>query len=202
MAMKDLIKIGVIGLGERGMGLLQAVLIPMCKAENPDVQVLAVCDLYEDRAAEAARSIKEHLGISPLCTTDYREVIKMGELDAIVIASAWESHILIATEAMKAGKYVGLEVGGAYSVEECWSLVRAFESAGTHCMLLENCCYGRREMMVLNMVKRCSAKSSTAPADISTIYVRKSPRRGKPPLPAAQLPFEKLRQLSPTSLAR
>ncbi len=154
MAMKDLIKIGVIGLGERGMGLLQAVLIPMCKAENPDVQVLAVCDLYEDRAAEAARSIKEHLGISPLCTTDYREVIKMGELDAIVIASAWESHILIATEAMKAGKYVGLEVGGAYSVEECWSLVRAFESAGTHCMLLENCCYGRREMMVLNMVKK------------------------------------------------
>jgi hypothetical protein len=28
VAMKDLIKIGVIGLGERGMGLLQAVLVP------------------------------------------------------------------------------------------------------------------------------------------------------------------------------
>jgi hypothetical protein len=152
--MKKQIKVGLIGLGHRGIGLMEGVLVPMSKSEDSDMQILAVCDLYEDRAHDAAIYIKEQLGISPLCTTDYREVLEMKELDAVVIASAWESHISIAVEAMQARKYVGLEVGGAYSIEDCWSLVRAFESTKTQCMFLENCCYGRREMMVLNMVKQ------------------------------------------------
>jgi hypothetical protein len=152
--MKELVKLGVIGLGNRGKGLVEHVLVPMCKSENPDVQILAVCDSYDDRAKAVADYIKDQLGITPLCTTDYRDVLEMDELDAVVIASAWESHIQIAIEAMKAGKYVGLEVGGAYSIEELWVLVNTFETTGVHCMLLENCCYGRRELMVLNMVKK------------------------------------------------
>ena len=55
---------------------------------------------------------------------------------------------------MKAGKAVASEVGGAYSVQQCWDLVRAHEETGMPCMLLENCCYGREELMVLNMVKK------------------------------------------------
>ena len=120
MAMKDLIKIGVIGLGERGMGLLQAVLIPMCKAENPDVQVLAVCDLYEDRAG-SRRSIKE-ISAYRLCTTDYREVIKWGagrNRDCV----GTNPHSDSFTEAIARAWAVGLEVGGAYC-RECWSPVR------------------------------------------------------------------------------
>lgn len=66
----------------------------------------------------------------------------------------FESHIPIAIAAMKAGKYVAMEVGGAYSLDDCWELVRTSEETGMPCMLLENCCYGRREMMVLNMVKK------------------------------------------------
>jgi hypothetical protein len=55
---------------------------------------------------------------------------------------------------MKAGKYVGVEVGGAYSVDDCWRLVRTYEETGVPCMLMENCCYGRQELLVLNMVKQ------------------------------------------------
>ena len=61
---------------------------------------------------------------------------------------------LFATDAMKAGKYAGIEVGGAYSVNDCWDLVRTYEKTGVPCMILENCCYGRKELMVLNMVGR------------------------------------------------
>ena len=46
-----------------------------------------------------------------------------------------------------------MEVGGAYSVEECFALVRAQEETKTPFMFLENCCYGRREMMVMRMVE-------------------------------------------------
>lgn len=55
---------------------------------------------------------------------------------------------------MRAGKYTGIEVGGAYSVPDCWELVRTHEQTGVHCMMLENCCYGREEMMVRNMVRQ------------------------------------------------
>lgn len=55
---------------------------------------------------------------------------------------------------MKAGKPVGMEVGGSYSVKECWDLVDTYEATQTPFMFLENCCYGRRELMALNMVKQ------------------------------------------------
>ena len=55
---------------------------------------------------------------------------------------------------MKAKKPVGMEVGGAYSVKECWDLVDTYEETQTPFMFLENCCYGRRELMALNMVEQ------------------------------------------------
>ena len=54
---------------------------------------------------------------------------------------------------MEKGIAVGMEVGGAYTVEDCWRLVRTQERTGTPFMLLENCCYGQMEMMVMHMVK-------------------------------------------------
>ena len=55
---------------------------------------------------------------------------------------------------MEAGKPVAVEVGGAYSVDECFELVRTHERTGTPYMLLENCCFGEYELMVLNMVRQ------------------------------------------------
>ena len=55
---------------------------------------------------------------------------------------------------MKAGIPTGLEVGGAYDIEECFELVKTYEETKTPFMFLENCCYGRYELMVLNMVKQ------------------------------------------------
>lgn len=143
------INIGVIGLGGRGYGLLKGVIL------NIDyVEVVGVCDLYEDRVKKASDTVAEIKGNTPVCTEDYRVLLNMPEIDAIVITSAWESHVQIAIEAMNAGKYVGLEVGGAYSIEDCWSLVHTYEKTGMPCMMLENCCYGRNELMVLNMVRQ------------------------------------------------
>ena len=45
-----------------------------------------------------------------------------------------------------------MEVAGAYSVEDCWKLVRTYEKR-VPCMMLENA-VGRDELMVLNMVRR------------------------------------------------
>ena len=68
--------------------------------------------------------------------------------------TSWTTHILIAIDAMKHGKIVGMEVGGASSIEECWALVRTSEKTGLPVMLLENCCYNDTEMALLNMIRQ------------------------------------------------
>ena len=54
---------------------------------------------------------------------------------------------------MKAGIPVGIEVGDVYGLEECWELVRTYEETETPFMFMENCCYRRRELVALNMIK-------------------------------------------------
>ena len=147
--MKETINVVFIGLGGRGYGLLNMVLDTM-----PDVNVVGVCDLYEDRTERAKEAVINKRGNTPVATLDYHELLKMEEVDAVITPSAWDAHVPICIDAMNAGKYVATEVGGAYSVDQCWELVKTYERTGVPCMMLENCCYGREELTVLNMIKK------------------------------------------------
>lgn len=147
--MKKTLRIGMIGLGARGKDLL-----PNAVLEVPQAEVTAVCDVYEDRAQAGAKIVLEKRGNQPAVYLDYRELLKDENVDAVIISASWEVHVPIALEAMKAGKITASEVGGALSLEECWELVRTYEETGTPIMFLENCCYGRDELMVLNMVRQ------------------------------------------------
>ncbi len=147
--MKERLKIAVIGCGARGSFLLRMILDHM-----PDVDVIGVCDLYEDRTEAAKQLVIEKRGMTPASSCDYKDMIALDEADAIVTPSAWEAHIEICIAAMEAGKYVASEVGGAYSIDQCWQLVHTYERTGIPCMLLENCCYGREELTVLNMIQK------------------------------------------------
>lgn len=145
--MKD-IKLGFAGLGCRGLGLLKDIVL------QQKVNVVAACDEYEDRVSAAADAVAESGQERPSEYTDYRKMLADGKLNTIVIATAWESHTEIAVAAMEAGIAVALEVGGAYTVDQCFRLVDTYEKTKTPFMFLENCCFGRREMMVLNMVEK------------------------------------------------
>ncbi len=140
--------IGFIGLGARGLSLLETVVLPMHAAD-----VVAVCDPYEDRAQKGADAVKA-AGGNAVLETAYEKVIQNPAVEAIIIASGWESHVDIAISAMRAKKAVAMEVGGAYGIEDCWKLVDTYEQTLTPFLFLENCCFGRREMMVLNMVEQ------------------------------------------------
>lgn len=142
------IKIGWIGLGARGTSLLRDVVL----AQNE--QVTAVCDLYEDRCSAGAEIVEAACAKRPAEYADYNDVIADDNVTVIIIATAWESHIEIAVAAMNAGKVVAMEVGGAYSLEQCRLLVETYEKTKTPFMFLENCCFGRREMMALNMAEK------------------------------------------------
>lgn len=146
--MKENVTVGVIGLGQRGESLLEDTILPQ------GARVAAVCDTYEDRREKAKQLVMKAGQPAPKLFTDYHDLICLPEIQAVIIAASWDTHVRIACEAMEEHKYVGMEVGGAYSLEDCWELVRTYERTGTPCMMLENCCYGRDELLVLNMVRQ------------------------------------------------
>ena len=147
--MKEKVRIGYIGLGRRGMGVLKTNIVEM-----KDIEVVYISDLSENRMKRAAEIICEKMGTTPLMTTNYRDILTCSSVDAVFIMSGWDGRVEMAIEAMRAGKYAAIEVGCAERLESCFELVKVYEETGIPVMMLENCCYGRREMMVLNMVKQ------------------------------------------------
>ncbi|AEE95391.1 Gfo/Idh/MocA family protein [Mahella australiensis] len=140
--------LGVIGLGGRGRGLSKILL------DMEDVSIPAICDVLDDRVQMAADQFESLGRPRPQGYSDYKELLARDDIQGVIIATSWTTHAMIAVDAMKAGKYTASEVGGASSIEECWELVRTSEQTGIPCMMLENCCYGRNEMALLNMVKK------------------------------------------------
>ena len=145
--MKEKIKIGYIGVGRRGSGVLRE-----CFSQMKDVEVKTICDLFPERVKLGQEIVQEKGGYTPAGTGDYHDILNDPEIDAVVIMTGWSGRPALAIESMKAGKYTAIEVGCADTMEECFDLVRTYEETGIPVMMLENCCYGRREMMLYNMV--------------------------------------------------
>jgi predicted dehydrogenase len=75
-------------------------------------------------------------------------------MDGVIISTPWSWHAQMAVATMKSGKYAGVEVPVGLTVEECWDVVNTSNETGMPCMLLENVCYRRDVMAVLNMVRK------------------------------------------------
>ena len=146
------VRIGFVGVGSRGGGHVQEFL----KVENTEIK--AVCDIDESRiqrmqalVTDARRPKPEGYSGGP---TDYKRLCAREDLDLIVNCTPWELHAPVSVEAMKSGKHTAIEVPAAVTIEECWQLVETSEKTGRHCVILENCCYDRFELMALNMVRK------------------------------------------------
>ncbi len=144
----ETVRCAVIGLGNRGRGILKHVLLRL-----DGVKVTAVCDLYADRAEAGRDAVSAATGETPFCSTDAHDVIPRSDVDAVIVTAGWEAHIPLAIESMKAGKPCGVEVGGAYCLADCFELVRVCEETGVPVMLMENCCYNADELAVTAMVR-------------------------------------------------
>lgn len=142
------VRLCLAGLGGRGRGVLGSVLLTM-----DDVEISAVCDIYEDRIAAAVDIVKEAGRPAPEGFTDYRLMIDTIHPDAVLIFTGWEYHTEIAVYAMEHGAHVGSEVGCAYSMEELYHLVETKERTGRQYMFMENCCYGKEELLATAMAR-------------------------------------------------
>lgn len=147
------VRIGLVGLGKRGSFLLRSLL-----TNHPGVSVPALCDVNTERLAQGIQTVKRIQGNTPTGYSkdeyDYRNMFARDDLDGILLAVDVQWFGKMAADALKAGKHVGTEVTGPHTLDDCWSIVREKERSGKRYMHLENCCYGRDSMMVLNMIRQ------------------------------------------------
>src|SRR4051812_5316967 len=146
------VRMGFVGVGGRGTSLLHNFL------EVGNVDVKAVCDVRPERAARAQSIVEKANQPKPDTYTDgdhaFEKLCGRDDIDLVINATPWEWHVPIAMDALNKGRHICVEVPMAMTVEDCWKLVDTAERTRRHCMMLENCCYGDSEMMVLNMVRQ------------------------------------------------
>jgi predicted dehydrogenase len=148
----DRVRIGYVGVGERGSFHVDSLL----RIEGAEIR--AVCDVVPEKVAAAQARVKAAGQPLPAGYSrgerDFERMCDEQELDLVYNATPWEWHVPICLAAMRAGKHAATEVPAAVTVDECWQLVEAAEKSRRHCVMMENCCYDRREMMTLVLVRR------------------------------------------------
>lgn len=147
MKEQEKVRVGVIGLGDRATELMRTMLA------TEEMRITVLCDPNEARLEDGRRVLQQACQPKARAVHDVGEALDPAHIDAAVITTSWNEHVPIALEAMRRGIPSGFEVGGASSLDECWELVKTWERTRTPCMMLENCCYGRSELAVLQMIR-------------------------------------------------
>jgi predicted dehydrogenase len=147
------VKMALIGTGLRGQNHLDLLL------RRDDVDLVAICDV-DERMLKSAREIVSKSGkkMPEVFTGNayaWKQLLAKHQPDGVIIATPWEWHKPMILGALDAGvKYVGTEVILGMTLEDHWDVVHAAEKQNAHVMMMENVCYRRDVMAVLNMVRQ------------------------------------------------
>ena len=110
----DLIRVGIIGCGDRGTGLMGVM-----QKLPEQFQLTAICDVLDFRIEEA----KKRAGVQVKVFKDYRKLLDDTTIDAVLIAPPLNMHFPIAAAALMAGKHVYLEKTMTYNIAQALELV-------------------------------------------------------------------------------
>jgi predicted dehydrogenase len=145
------VRVGVVGTGNRGRSLLATML------RMKGLALPALCDINLDNLAAAQDLVVKAGHPKPEGYSkneeSFKDLMARDDLDAVIIATYWNWHTPMAVEGMRRGKYVGVEVPAALSIEECWKLVHTHEETRVPCMMLENWSFRRDNLAVLKMIR-------------------------------------------------
>lgn len=121
----DRVRLGFIGVGNRGDQVLDAFL------KQPDAEVVAVCDIYQPYLDFAAKKI----GGRPQQFKDYRRLLELKDVDAVVISTPDHWHALQTIHACEAGKDVYVEKPLSLCVAEGRAMVEAVKKHNRVCQV-------------------------------------------------------------------
>lgn len=147
------VKLAFIGTGLRGQAHLSMAL------SRNDVEVVAVCDT-DPRMLQMTKDIitKAQKKMPEVFTGDdyaYRKLLELKTINAVIISTPWEWHTPMILDSLSAGlKYIGTEVVLGITLQDHWDVVKAAERNRANVMMLENACYRRDILAVLNMIRQ------------------------------------------------
>ncbi|MEX0892822.1 MAG: Gfo/Idh/MocA family oxidoreductase, partial [Gemmatimonadota bacterium] len=148
----ETVRVGFVGVGHQGSAHVANFL------RIPGVEIRAICDLVPAKVARMQARVREAGQPEPAGYSGshevFRELCARDDLDLVFTATPWNWHAPVLLAAMEAGKHAATEVPMAPTIAELWELVATAERTERHCVMMENCCYDRAEMMVLNMVRQ------------------------------------------------
>src|SRR5688500_11250293 len=147
----DVVRMGFVGVGHQGTSHVSNFL------KIDGVEIKAICDLLPAHAQRAAKMVTDAGKPAPAVLTGpeaYKALVARNDIDLVFNATPWEMHAPVLLAALNAGKHAATEVPLSVTIEESWALVEASERARKHCVMMENCCYDRTEMMILNMIRQ------------------------------------------------
>lgn len=116
----DQIQLAVIGAGGMGMADVDTAV------SVPGVKLVAACDCYDGRLAAA----RDEYGSDVFTTRDYREVLALDDVDAVIVGTPDHWHSRISTDAMRAGKAVYCEKPMVHSIPQGYEVIRAEKETG------------------------------------------------------------------------
>ncbi len=120
-APSERITLGMIGVGDHGVKRNLKRFLP-----EPDVQVIAVCDVDTQRREDARQMVDQHYGSAASggiyrgCASynDFREIIERGDIDAVMNSTPDHWHVIPSVMAVRAGKDVMCEKPLSLTVRE------------------------------------------------------------------------------------
>lgn len=133
------INIAIAGLG------FGSEFIPIYQ-KHPNTNMLAICQRNEQKLNE----VGDAFGVSKRYT-DYSELLKDPEIDAVHINTPIQNHAEQSLAALRAGKHVACTVPMATTAEECRQIVEAVKETGLTYMMMETVVYSREFLFVKDL---------------------------------------------------
>ena len=127
--MMNKVRFGVISASGMAQAHMNAIVA------NRSTQLMAVCDIDEERLNKCA----ENYGVDKY--TDYKDMLKREDIDAVVICTPDQLHREMLEESLKAGKHVLCEKPMALTLEDCKAMVRAANASDKKVMVGQICRY-------------------------------------------------------------
>jgi predicted dehydrogenase len=148
----ETVRIGFVGVGHQGMNHVANFL----RIEG--VEITGICDVAPAKVAAAQQLVTDAGRPLPAAydrgPRDYLRLCEANELDLVFTATPWRLHAPVCIAAMEHGRHAATEVPMGVTIDELWQMVETAERTHRHCVMMENCCYDRTEMMILNMVRQ------------------------------------------------
>ena len=130
----DEIRIGLYGLGHRGLAWLRLV------QSIKGYRITAVGDMFPALHEPALSELDKRDGVAVYSV--YEDILDDDNVDAIALLVRCQEQGSMAAQALEAGKHVNCEVPAAYTMEDCWRIVTAQEKSGLVYLLAEQDRYG------------------------------------------------------------